>query len=763
AVDEGILRLTKFKSPDPVSYYYGKKALGVELYDDYGRLLDPNMGLPAEVRTGGDQIGGEGLSVVPVKSVALFSGLVDVGRSGKAKVRFDVPEFNGELRLMAVAWSKTGLGSAESTMTVRDEAPADLIMPRFLAPGDEAVLTASVDNVELEVGEFSALVSATKGVTIADGKLTRSLKTGQRADLPVRVGADEEGISTVRMDVKGPGKYAVDRSYEIQTRSPYLPVTRVTSKLMQPGDSFSIGKDLLTDLVPGSGAVLVGFSTIPVDAATLYASLDRYPYGCTEQTTSRALPLLYSEQLVAMGAKDANDDPKMKVQVAVNTLLNRQSADGAFGLWREGDGYASPWLGAYATDFIFRAKEAGYAVPEEALNRAYGALRTVATGDTWRVYGYDTDVYESRYSNDSVQQMMYRSSAYALYVLAKAGEADISRLRYLHDRELNNIESPLARAHIGAGLAYLGDRARAASAFKSAEQKLGYRNTGDYYQTPLRDLAAIVALAGEAQLPEVVGRLGERLGKDVPDAPSLTTQEKAYLLLAVNSLTKGEANVEVKAEGLGNGNDNQRQYSLTEAQARSGVSLRLGGDTPLFRTVLVTGAPSAPPPAASSKLSVEKQFYALGGEQMKLDQIRQGERVVVVLTITPEERRVNPVIVADLLPAGFEIEAILRPADGRLVEYDWRTGEDQVRAGAFGFLGEIARPQSSQSQDDRFVAAIDVTENPVTLAYVVRAVTPGSFAIPGVVAEDMYRPDVFARSAPGRVTVLAAQGAAGGR
>ncbi len=209
AVDEGILRLTKFKSPDPVSYYYGKKALGVELYDDYGRLLDPNMGLPAEVRTGGDQLGGEGLSVVPVKSVALFSGLVDVGRSGKAKVRFDVPEFNGELRLMAVAWSKTGLGSAVSTMTVRDEAPADLIMPRFLAPGDEAVLTASVDNVELADGEFSALVNASKGVTIADGKLTRTLKTGERTDLPVRVTAEDEGISTVRLDVAGPGKYAV--------------------------------------------------------------------------------------------------------------------------------------------------------------------------------------------------------------------------------------------------------------------------------------------------------------------------------------------------------------------------------------------------------------------------------------------------------------------------------------------------------------------------------------------------------------------------
>ncbi|MDP3460650.1 MAG: hypothetical protein Q8S09_15375 [Hyphomonas sp.] len=143
--------------------------------------------------------------------------------------------------------------------------------------------------------------------------------------------------------------------------------------------------------------------------------------------------------------------------------------------------------------------------------------------------------------------------------------------------------------------------------------------------------------------------------------------------------------------------------------------------------------------------------------------MRQGDRFVVGLTITPDERRLNPVIVADLLAAGFEIETVLRPADARMIEYDWTTGVDRVRAGAFAFLGEIAQAQSSQAQDDRYVAAINVYDKPVTLAYVVRAVTPGSFAMPGVVAEDMYRPEVFGRSAPGRVTILAAQGAAGGK
>ncbi len=763
AVDEGILQLTKFRSPDPVGHYFGRKALGVDLYDDYGRLLDPNLGMPAEVRTGGDQLGGEGLTVVPVKSVVLYSGLVEVGRTGRASLPFELPEFNGELRLMAVAWSRTGVGNGEDKMVVRERAPADLVMPRFLAPGDEAVITASIDNVELGGGQFTARVGATGEINVSETELTRTLQPRQRADIPVRVTAAGEGISTLRLNVSGPDRYTTQRNYDIQTRSPWLPETRATRTLMRPGETYALSTDLVENYVPGSAQVSVGFSPLPIDAATLYASLDRYPYGCTEQITSRALPLLYTEQLVAMGASGDASDARNKVQTAVDTVLNRQGADGAFGLWREGDGYASPWLGAYTADFVLRAGEAGYAVPDEALTRAYGALRNVATGDSWRVFGYDAEVSENDYSNDTTKQLMLRSAAYSLYVLARAGEADISRLRYLHDRELPNIDSPLARAHLGAGLAILGDRARAVSAFRSAEQKLGYDNTGDYYQTPLRDLAAITALAAEASLPEFVERLGERLGRDVPEAETLSTQEKAYLLLAVNALTGGETDVQVRTEGLGTGRDNQRQYQVSASELASGASFRLGGETPLFRSILVTGAPVSAPPAATSRLRAEKRFYSMTGSAADVSQLRQGDRLVIALTITPEERRVNPVIVADLLPAGFEIEAVLRPADGQLTEYDWRSGEERMRTGAFGFLGEIARAQSMEAQDDRFVAAIDVADNPVRLAYVIRAVTPGSFAVPGVVAEDMYRPDVFARSQPGRVSILAAQGAAGGR
>ena len=759
AVDEGILRLTKYQSPDPVKYYFGKKALGVDIFDDYGRLLDPNLGLPAEVRTGGDQLGGEGLSVVPTKSVTLFSGLVEVGRSGEAEITFDVPEFNGELRLMAVAWSKSGLGAASKPMTVRDQAPAELILPRFLAPGDEALATVSIDNIELESGVFNASLDVSDPLDVPATEVSRTIPQGKRVDEGILIQSSATGISDVRLSVDGPDNYAVTRNYQIQTRSPWLPATSISTAMMEAGDSWSIPDTLLANYVADSAEVTITFSSLPLDANALYTSLARYPYGCTEQTVSRAMPLLYEEQLVAMGADETAREPaRAQVQEAVTRILNRQSGDGAFGLWREGDRNASPWLGAYTSDFLYRANAEGYEVPDEALDRAYQSLRQIAQGDAWRVYGYDTDVWESRWHDDTEQKLMRRSSAYALYVLAKAGKADMSRLRYLHDRELDEMESPLARAHLAAALSYMGDRSRAKSAFDAAEEALGYVNDGDYYQTPLRDLAGILSLAAETGFNDHVARLAERLGLDAPDPSELTTQEKAFALLAVNGM-RGEEEADgfsLTVDGLGRGNNNDHRYQLTADQASSDVSFSLGErSTPVFRTVMVRGEPSSPPPAVSSRLQIAKSITNMTGGRVDLGKVRQGDKMVVSMLITPEQRRTNPIIVADLLPAGFEIETVLTNADGN------RSGGQSD--GAFSWLGEIDTANTAEARDDRFVAAIDVRSEQVRLAYVVRAVTPGAFVMPGANAEDMYRPEVFARSAPGRVTIDTQSAGTGGQ
>ncbi|MEO0452003.1 MAG: alpha-2-macroglobulin [Pseudomonadota bacterium] len=744
AVDEGILRLTKFSSPDPTDWYFGKKAMGLSLYDDYGRLLDPNLGLPAEVRTGGDQLGGEGLSVVPTQTVALFSGVVEVGRGGEAEIEFELPEFNGELRLMAVAWSQTGIGAADQSMTIRREAPVDLILPRFLAPGDEAVATVSIDNIELSDGSFSANLTASAPLSVPAAELSKVIPSGTRSDEGVRFSAEGSGISDLALRVEGPDNYNVTRTYQIETRSAFLPVTNVDQTLMEEDQTYSPDISLFDGFVPGTARMTVSFSGLPVDPNALYNSLARYPYGCTEQTISRALPLIYAEQLIEDGARGPQPVARDRVQAAVSRVLNRQSENGAFGLWRAGDGYASPWLGAYTTDFLYRAKEQGYEIPQAALDRAYQSLRSISQGDAWRVYGYQTDVYESRYHDDTEKKLMQRSAPYALYVLARAGKADVSRLRYLHDRELADMRSPLAKAHLAAALSYMGDRARAFSAFNAAEDALGFENSGDYYQTPLRDLSGVLALAAEAGFNDHVARLAERISEDTPEPDRLTTQEKAFMLLAVGSLSQ-EDGLRLDVDGLGRNSDNDRRYFVSPDQVERGVSFRLRrGSNPVFRTVMVTGSPETAPNPVSEKLSVSKRVRSMQGARVNLGDLTQGDQFVVALTLSPRERRNNPVILEDLLPAGFEIETVLRPADG-----DREFGPD----GAFAWVGEIDQAETAEARDDRFVAAIDVVGEDRTLAYVVRAVTPGTFTMPGVVAEDMYRPDVFARSAATEITI----------
>lgn len=225
------------------------------------------------------------------------------------------------------------------------------------------------------------------------------------------------------------------------------------------------------------------------------------------------------------------------------------------------------------------------------------------------------------------------------------------------------------------------------------------------------------------------------------------------MLLAVGGLSQ-EDGLRLDVDGLGRNSDNDRRYFVTPDQVERGVSFRLRrGSSPVFRTVMVTGSPASAPRPASEKLSATKRLRTLQGGRVNLAELTQGDQLVVTLTLAPRERRNNPVILADLLPAGFEIETVLRSADGAR-EY----GPD----GAFAWIGEIDAAETAEARDDRFVAAIDVVDEERTLAYVVRAVTPGTFTMPGVVAEDMYRPDVFARSASSEITIAPQVSGAGG-
>ncbi len=758
AVDEGILRLTHQESPDPVKWYFGKRALNVDYRDDYGRLLDPNLGAPANVDFGADEIGGEGLTVTPIKTVALWSGVVDTGLDGKAVIRMPAQaEFNGQLRIMAVAWTDEAVGGGSKDMTVRQPVIADLDLPRFLAPGDHAFATIELRNLEGRVGAYVAEITGSGGVLAPFRKLYQLLLGQQVIERAPMTAPSVAGVGQVRFAVTGPGFSAL-KTYPLQTRLGWGPVTRAYTELQAPGTVFTPPAQLMAGLAAGSVSMDVSYSPFKgFDPAPIAAALNRYPYGCTEQLVSTAYPLLYAQQVSA--------DPKLRtvpraLADAVGKLLDRQTLDGAFGLWRVGDGEADAWLGAYATDFLVSAQARGVAVPQEAVDRALSAMRQISKPD-----GFSSVAYRLSYpdwwsgspdaSKKATERMRSRASAYALYVLAKAGKGDLARLRWWHDAQMKSDPSPLARAQVGAGLALMGDRARAHDSLVQAAQALGFqprllglgpfawRDDADWYQSPLRDLAGVIALAYEAGDLGVARSLQGRLDGAVRDPDSLNTQEEAQLLKAAHFMLAAAGTIRVDAAGANAlpSIGGAPRWSVGRLADAHFTNRGTGG---LWRTVTVRGTPVASPAGEAHGLSVSKTFYAFAGGAADPAAMRQGERLIVRIAGANAQGRSVPLVVDDALPAGWEIETVLSP--------------DDAQNGPFKFLGELSAASAQESRDDRYVAAMEVAGGKAfALAYVVRAVTPGDFYLPGAEARDMYHPSVFART-PGRRTQIGAGG-----
>jgi uncharacterized protein YfaS (alpha-2-macroglobulin family) len=763
AVDEGVLRLTHQKNPDPIAWYFGKRALGLNYRDDYGRLLDPNLGAAGAVNFGGDEFGGAGLTVVPTKTVALWSGVVDTDADGKATIRLPAGDFNGQLRLVAVAWTDKAVGAGATDMTVRQPVVAELSLPRFLAPGDRAQATLELDNVAGKPGAYSAQVSGSgysagqaHGVTLAAGQ-----RTSQHLDVSA---SNRPLIGAMTLKASGPG-FADERRYPLQTRVGWGPATRATSALQQPGESYTPPASVLQGFAAGGVKLTVSYSPFRgFDPAPIAASLSEYPYGCSEQLVSTAFPLLY--------APEVGGTPKLRAASAsltptVAKLLDRESLDGAFGLWRVGDGEADPWLGAYIVDFLLEAKAKGAPVPEDSLIRALNGMRLISKPDGFASIGYRMNetyfpLADMKLLREENQRRRSRGAAYALYDLAKAGQGDLARLRWFHDVGFKDEGSPLARAQVGSGLAAMGDRVRAHDSFVQAVAALGYKDQSDWYQSPLRDLAGVIALAYEAGETDIARNLQGRLENTVKSPDELNTQEQGHLLKAAHAMLAVSGPVSIQASGVVT--QGAGRFAVGRLADARLVNTGKGG---IWRTVTVSGMPAKPPPAESAGLHLDKRFYNLDGSPADPAALKQGDRIIVRLSISADESREMQTVIDDPLPAGLEIEAVLRPADSQgAVQRENEDGEGDEGGGAiqrknatqgrFAFLGTIAEPSLQEKRDDRYVAAFTLAGNRgITLAYVVRAVTPGDFFLPGAEAKNMYRPTTNARTAPGRLKVAA--------
>ena len=525
AVDVGILNLTNYKPPSPNDYYLGQRALSAEIRDLYGDLIDGMQGTSGQIRTGGDA--GAALQGNPPTGppLSFFSGIVTVGTDGSADVAFDIPDFAGTVRVMAVAWTKDKVGQASTDVIVRDPVVLTATLPRFLLPGDRSTVHLDLDNVEGQPGDYAITLSTTDAVVAGVGATQKlTLRAKARGAVTIPVTASAAGNGAVKINVSGPGGFVLERNYTLAVRPPAQILARRTVKPIAKGDSVTLSSDMFADLVPGTGGVSISVgSSAALDAASLLAALDRYPYRCSEQITSRAMPLLYVAQLASETHLALQTGADERVRNAIEALLTRQDSTGSFGLW--GVGGNDVWLDSYVTDFLTRARERKFAVPDTAFKLALDHLRNFAANTADPSKNGGTDL------------------AYALYVLARNGVVPIGDLRYLADSKLDALTTPIAKAQVAAALALVGDRARAERVYAAAlamidPQSDGWLNRQDYGSN-LRDAAALVTLASESgAAPATVQAAVQRVEASRAQLHPTSTQEDAWLLLAASAMAK---------------------------------------------------------------------------------------------------------------------------------------------------------------------------------------------------------------------------------
>ncbi len=737
AVDLGILNLTDYKTPEPDTHYFGQRRLGTEIRDLYGKLIDGMQGVRGTIRSGGDG-GPSGMSVqgrpLNAEPTAFYSGIVEVGENGKAEASFDIPAFDGTLRVMAAAWSGGKLGHAMKDIIVRDPVVVQGTPPKFLIIGDKSELHLSIQNVEGADGDFELAAVADGGAALPDAAATQrfAMKKGERKSFNLPVTGESLGNATVSVTLTGPGGVSIERDYGFPVEPAAPNVTRRTLEALAANSgSLRISADLIADLIPDTARVTVNAGPeAALDVPGLLLSLDRYPLGCAEQTVSRALPLLYLNEVADAIGLSGESGARERIQGAIDRLALLQDSSGSFGLWSPGS--YDLWLTAYVTDFLTRAQEKGYKLRSTVVESALDRLKNSVNAATEFQKG-GTEL------------------AYALYVLARSGRAVVGDLRYYADEKLANFATPLAQAQLGAALAMYGDKERAERAFNLALTNMKTEPSPAAtaqrvdYGTGLRDSAATLTLIAETKmLPQSVPGVLKDVSRRRAAKSATSTQENAWLLLAAKSLIEQSRGTVLDVDGKSENGPIQRVLGAADL-TRAPLVIKNTTAQPVSVSVIVNGASATPEPAAASGFTIERRVYSPDGKEAAFDRVKQNDRFVVVLKVSETEAKLGHIVIEDRLPAGFEIE------NPKLVK-----GADLK---AFAWLDAGANPAHTAFRDDRFTAAFSQTDTNrqaanYALAYVMRAVAPGSYTHPGAYVEDMYRPERFARTAPGKVEIL---------
>ena len=727
-VDEGLLGLTRFRTPNPWKHFYRRESLGVKTWDIYDYVAGAYAGTLETLLAIG---GGDAEDEAPTSKVQRFKPVVKVlgpftlDKGEKKRHSVKLPPYLGEVRAMVVASGKKAFGKAEAPIRVTKPLMVISTLPRVLGPRESVKLPVSIFVSDESIKNVRLTVRATGPVFLKDEDRTQDIAFtsvgDQTVQIPIEVGA-QPGVAQFTITVEA-GDERFEETTEVAVRYPSPPSSTVLSKSLQAGESWS--PEIIPVGIQGTNNYVLELSRIPSLNLEQYLSwLIRYPHGCLEQTTSAAFPQVYLSRLMDLTEQE-DSNTRHHVSTAIHKLQGLQNASGGFTYW-PGNPSASEWSTSWAGHFLLEAQKAGFPVEPSLLAN-------------WMAYQKQT-AREWVDKGDTTGRM---SQAYRLYTLALAGSPDVASMNRLKESHQPSVPGLVlkgpTRLRLAAAYALAGDKATAQELLQEKISFTEYRELGGTFGTKLRDqamaLETYLLLGDKTKISLILKEVVEGLNKG-----QHTTHELSFALIALARYGLQDTPSTVpraKLKWSGKDIEVELKKPLARIPLASANTPKLevssSSQHPLFATLIVRGHPDIKQtPALESGLSVSAQ-YRRGDVAIAPNEALEGDDIVVTVSIrNTSNRDLEGIALSHLVPTGWIVRN--DRLDGRTLE--------------------TAPFDYQDLRDDRVLSYFDLKRNKSkTIRIRAHAQFPGRFFLAPIRAEAMYDPHIHGETASSWVEV----------
>lgn len=746
-VDEGLLDLTRFKTPSLWEHFYKKEALGVRTWDMYNSVLGRYVLNQMLAIGGGGGEDGAGKKANRFKPVVRFVGPFHLKAGAKAEHVLDMPNYVGSVRTMLVAAEAGAYGSSEKTTPVRKPLMVLGTLPRVLSPTEEVKLPVTVFAMEAQIKKVKVKIKTNdllkiKGAKEQEIQFDRIGDAIANFDLIV---ADKLGIGKVEIFVES-GKETARYEVELDVRNPNPYSNKVEQIVLDGGKSWNV--DIAPIGMNGTNEAYLEISTIPpIDLAKRLKYLIRYPYGCIEQTTSAAFPQLYVSNLMPLDAAKEKEI-ETNIRTAIKRLQDFQTGLGGFAYWQGGTDNNN-WGTCYAGHFLLEAKEKGYNVPKSLLENWKKYQKMLAKN--WRplidprainpnanvtVLPNPASTYNYEFRNK--QEALMQS--YRLYTLALAKSPDLGAMNKM--RNMPDLPAK-AKWRLAATYALLGKKEVAQKMIQGLSTTVKkYTELSYTYGTALRDEAMILETLTLLKKRKEGANLLMRMSKELSSPKWLGTQTVAYSLMAISKFAgdeKLEAEIPLEYQIGSKAKQSaaikdapivQYQIDIEKADQRK-IMVKNKAKTPLFASVIMSGQPSLKDTkAAASNIELKVIYKDMNGEIIDPTTLAQGTNFVAYVDVTHKGIGGNydEMALHQVFPAGWEI-----------INTRMSAAYDDLGSSAMDYQNVL---------DDRVYTYFDLPMGKTyQYKFYLNAAYQGKFYMPNVSCAAMYDNNIYANTA----------------